>query len=92
MADTARHALREGHGEFGAFDLPGATPFRGNASAHISGERPDGVRVEESLRLFARGTRVYQVTAVGPSDAGAATAPFEEGLRFDLEKMKADPR
>ena len=86
LADTARNTLREGRGEFGGFDLPGATPFRGNASAHISGKRPDGVRVEESLRLFARGTRVYQATAIGPPIAGAAMAPFEEGLRFDLEK------
>ena len=92
LADTARHALRGAHSDFVAFDLPGATPFRGATSARLRGERPDGVIVEESLRLFARGTRVYQASAIGTSLDAASLAPFEEGLRFDMEKRNADPR
>lgn len=92
LADAARHALRGARGDFVAFDLPGGTPFRGTTRARLRGDRPDGVPVDESLRLFARGTRVYQVSAVGASLDAAALAPFEDGLRFDLEKSNADPR
>lgn len=92
LADAARRALRGTRGDFVAYDLRGATPFRGNASARLAGERPDGAAVEESLRLFARGTRVYQASAIGPALAAATITPFEDGLRFDLDKGEAGPR
>jgi hypothetical protein len=92
LADAARRSLNQPHGDFGAFDLPGATPFRGNAAVRLLGGRPDGTEVEESLRVFGRGTRVYQASAIGPALAAAALAPFEAGLRFDLERPEADPK
>ena len=72
-------------------NLGGATPFSGNSSAHLHGQRPDGETVDESIRVFARGTRVFQASAVGASLPDAALRPFEDGLRFDLEKPAADP-
>lgn len=92
LAEAARSALHRPRGDFAPFDLTGATPFRGNAGARLVGGRPDGSSVEESLRLFARGTRVYQASAIGAELPSAALAPFESGLRFDLERQEAGPR
>lgn len=75
----------------GALNMRGATPFAGNSSAHLHGRRPDGQEVEEAVRVFGRGARVFQASAVGARLPEAALRPFEEGLRFDLEKGAADP-
>ena len=72
-------------------NLEGITPFSGNTSAHLHGRRPDGETIEEAVRFFARGTRVYQASAVGATLPDAALRPFEQGLRFHLEKRPADP-
>lgn len=91
LADSARQALAGVHGDFSGYELRGATPFRGNARGRLAGSRPDGVTVEESLRVFARGTVVYQASAIGPALAAPALAPFEDGLRFDLDKTDSGP-
>jgi hypothetical protein len=91
LADGARAAIRSADAPPGAFNMSGATPFAGNTSAHLHGKRPDGETVEESIRVFARGTRVFQVSAVAAALPEAALKPFEDGLRFDLEKGPADP-
>jgi len=91
LADSARRALADARGAFADYELRGATPFRGNARGRLAGARPDGVAVEESLRLFARGTVVYQASAIGPALAPPALAPFEDGLRFDLDKQDSGP-
>ncbi|MEP6504245.1 MAG: hypothetical protein ABJD97_13000 [Betaproteobacteria bacterium] len=97
--DAVLHALSEGAGAairsadspIGALNLSGITPFSGNASARLHGKRPDGQQVDESIRVFARGSRVFQATAIGPALPEPALAPFENGLHFDLEKRVADP-
>jgi hypothetical protein len=97
--DTVLHALRDGaaaairsaESPAGALNMPGATPFSGNSSAHLHGQRPDGETVYEAIRVFARGTRVFQASAVGAALPDAAVKPFEDGLRFNLEKTVADP-
>ena len=91
LADGARAAIRSADMPAGAFNMNGATPFAGNTSAHLHGKRPDGETVEESIRVFARGTRVFQVSAVAAALPEAGLKPFEDGLRFDLEKGPADP-
>ena len=91
LADSARRALAGAHGAFSGFELRGATPFRGNAHGRLAGARPDGVAVEESVRLFARGTTVYEASAIGPALAPPALTPFEDGLRFDLDKPDSGP-
>ena len=71
--------------------MNGATPFSGNSSAHLHGQRPDGETVDEAIRVFARGSRVFQASAVGATLPEAALKPFEDGLRFDLEKRATGP-
>jgi hypothetical protein len=91
LADGARAAIRSADAPAGAFNMSGATPFAGNTSAHLHGKRPDGETVEESIRVFARGTRVFQVSAIAAALPEASLKPFEDGLHFDLEKGPADP-
>jgi hypothetical protein len=47
--------------------LVGATPNPQSALVRIDGRLPDGRRVVEHTAFFARGLRVYQVTALGES-------------------------
>ena len=91
LRDSAVAAIRSSGSPAGALNLPGMTPFNGNYSAHLHGQRPDGATVDEAIRVFARGTRVFQASAVGATLPEAALKPFEDGLRFDLEKPAADP-
>ena len=91
LRDSATAALRSAEPRVGALNLSGSTPFSGNSSVQLHGERPDGQTVDESVRVFARGTRVYQASAVGATLPEAALKPFEDGLRFALEKPAADP-
>lgn len=89
LRDSAAAAIRSADSTAGALNLDGITPFPGNSSAHLHGRRPDGETIEESVRVFARGTRVYQASAVGTRLPDAALRPFEEGLRFALERPVA---
>jgi hypothetical protein len=91
LHDSAAAAIRSSGFPVGALNLRGTTPFNGNSSAHLHGQRPDGETVDEAIRVFARGTRVFQASAVGATLPEAALKPFEDGLRFDLEKPAADP-
>jgi hypothetical protein len=92
LRDSAAAAIRSSGSPVGALNLRGITPFNGNSSVHLHGQRPDGETVDEAIRVFARGTRVYQASAVGATLPEAALRPFEDGLRFDLEKPAADPK
>lgn len=91
LAAAAASALRAGKPRFTPFSPAGATPFTGNVSARLRGVRPDGKAVQESIRVFARGTRVFQASAIGGTLPDEAVKPFEDGLRFDLERKDADP-
>jgi hypothetical protein len=91
LLDNASASIRSSEPRAGALNLRGATPFSGNASAHLHGQRPDGETVDESVRVFARGTHVFQASAVGATLPEAVLKPFEDGLHFDLEKRAADP-
>src|SRR6185436_6170643 len=91
LRESAIAAIRSSGQPSGALNLHGVTPFNGNYSAHLHGQRPDGEAVDESFRVFARGTRIFQASAVGASLPEAALKPFEDGLRFELEKPVADP-
>lgn len=91
LRDSAASSIRSSDSPAGALNMPGATPFSGNSSAHLHGRRPDGETIDETIRVFGRGTRVFQASAIGATLPEAAVRPFEEGLRFDLEKRAADP-
>jgi hypothetical protein len=91
LRESAGAAIRSADSKAGALNMSGVTPFSGNSSAYLHGQRPDGRTVDEAVRVFARGTRVFQASAVGATLPEAALKPFEDGLRFDLEKRQADP-
>ena len=91
LRGAAAAAIRSTDSTAGALNLQGITPFSGNSSAHLHGQTPDGEPVDEAIRVFARGTRVFQASAIGSDLPDAALAPFEAGLRFELEKPPADP-
>ena len=91
LRDSAAAAIRSSGSPVGALNLRGITPFNGNTSAHLHGQRPDGETVDEAIRVFARGTRVFQASAVGAALPEAVLKPFEDGLHFDLEKPSAGP-
>ena len=82
LLGSARLAIA-GSGEVVAWQPFGATPFKGNVSAHYLGLRPDGVPVEESIQVFGRGTRIFEAMAIGRRLDPSATQPFKDGLRFD---------
>ena len=50
---------------------------------------PTGAPSTKSLRVFARGSRLFEVSAIGPALSDAAIAPFEDGLHFDLVQADA---
>lgn len=91
LRDSAAAAIRSADVRARALNLGGATPFSGTSSVHLHGQRPDGATIDEAMRVFARGTRVFQASAVGLALPDAALRPFEDGLRFDLEKPPAAP-
>jgi hypothetical protein len=91
LRDSTIAAIRSANPTVGALNMNGATPFSGNSSVHLHGQRPDGEAVDEAVRLFGRGTRVFQASVIGAELPDAALKPFEDGLRFDLEKPAADP-
>lgn len=64
------------------FTIAGVTPYQGDASLRLRGRGPDGRPVEEAIDLFARGTRVFQATAIGSQLAPEVVGPFHEGLHF----------
>ncbi len=65
-----------------AFQVPGSTPNAQAGVTSFAGMLADGRRVEERVAVFARGTRVYQATMVGPAFEVEASETFFGGLRF----------
>lgn len=65
-----------------ALRISGMTPLPQAVLQALSGRLPDGQRVEEQVAVFARGTRVYQATVVGPRLDAEATASFFDSLRL----------
>jgi len=86
LADGARAAAEAQRANVEGFSLAGATPFPGSVSMHFQGVRQDSAPVQESVRVFGRGTRVFSVSAIGATLPDEALRPFEEGLHFDLDK------
>lgn len=63
-------------------DVPGATPNPGSQRFAVDGRLPDGSAVQEQAAVFARGTLVFQATAVGARLGGDAVDTFFGSLRF----------
>ncbi len=61
--------------------VDGATPNVHSERIEIRGRMPDGRVVTEQLALFAKGTQVYQATALSEKLGGEAADIFFDGLR-----------
>ena len=65
----------------GPLSVRGMTPNPSAASWQLAGRLPDGRAVQERAALFAYGTRVYQVTAMGARLEADAMESFFGALR-----------
>ncbi len=61
--------------------VDGATPNVHSERIELHGRMPDGRGVTEQLALFAKGTHVYQATALGEKLGGESADMFFDGLR-----------
>ncbi|ODV11881.1 MAG: hypothetical protein ABT20_04820 [Rubrivivax sp. SCN 70-15] len=64
-----------------ALNVPGATPNPASQRLRLAGHLPDGTAVEEDVAVFARGTRVFQATVIGPSLSAEGVQTFFTSLR-----------
>ncbi|MCU0922632.1 MAG: hypothetical protein MUF16_20305 [Burkholderiaceae bacterium] len=60
----------------------GATPNPASRRVQLQGQMPDGRAVTEQVAVFAKGTRVYQVVALGPALDAEAVDTFFGNLRL----------
>lgn len=60
--------------------VPGMTPVPAARRLEMGGRFPDGAPAQESVALFAHGTRVYQAAVLG-ARPGAAAPVFLDSLR-----------
>ena len=65
-----------------AIQVPGANPGGGSRRLDLAGRLPDGRAVQAVVVLAARGTRVYQATAFGPSLAPQDVETFVASVRL----------
>lgn len=79
---SAAANLGAGDGEAMALAVPGATPNPASRRERLQGRRPDGQPAVEQLAVFARGTTVYQATALGATLPAEAAETFFSSLRF----------
>ncbi len=63
--------------------LAGMTPNPQAVRLRIAGRRPDGSEITERAWLFARGTRVFHVAALGGGPSHEALETFFGGLKLN---------
>jgi hypothetical protein len=62
--------------------VPGATPQPGSERVRLDGRLPNGRPVQVQVAVFAQGTRVFQVTALGDRLPAEAAETFFGSIRF----------
>jgi hypothetical protein len=62
--------------------VPGATPNSLSHRVQLQGHMPDGRAVTGQVAVFAKGTHIFQVTALGEQIEADAADAFFAGLRF----------
>lgn len=62
---------------------PGMTPNSQAVRLHVVGQRPDGRAIAERAWLFARGTRIFHVAALGGEPSDETLASFFGGLKLN---------
>jgi hypothetical protein len=82
VAAAARNIGSSGSHTVAPLRVEGMTPQPQAGRQAFAGQLADGQRVEEQVAVFARGTRVYQATAVGTRLGAEATETFFGSLRL----------
>lgn len=62
-------------------NVAGATPNPASRRQRVAGHLPDGSTVQEEVAVFARGTRVFQATVIGPALPAEGVQTFFTSLR-----------
>ncbi len=62
--------------------VAGATPQAASGRLRLQGQRPDGQPVQMQVLVFARGTRVFQASAVGAALADEAVETYFTSIHF----------
>jgi len=82
LRDGAVANVAAGSTERLPLQVPGATPQPASERLRFEGRLPDGRPVHVQLAVFARGTRVFQATALGEHLPVAAAETFFGSIRF----------
>lgn len=61
--------------------VPGATPHPASGRVGFSGQRPDGQALQAQVAVFAKGTRAFQATVIGPQLDADGLEAFFSGLQ-----------
>lgn len=78
---SAANLGAEGPGPATPLIVPGATPHLGSVRLALRGRLPDGQAVRAEVAVFARGTHVYQATALGATLPPEPLETFFASLR-----------
>jgi hypothetical protein len=70
-------------GAGGPMSVKGSTPHAGSLQVALNGHRPQGPVVQMKVAVFAQGTRVYQMTALGEKLPIEALGIFLGSARFN---------
>lgn len=65
-----------------ALSVSGSTPQAQSVRVVLQGQRPDGQPLQAQVAVFARGTRVFQATALGARLPAEGAETFFGSLRF----------
>jgi hypothetical protein len=79
---AVRNVAAAGLSAHAPLSIEGASPSTHAGRRGFAGQLPDGTRVQEQVALFARGTRVFQVTMIGARLDDQAIEAFFGGLRL----------
>jgi hypothetical protein len=80
-ASTAANVAAEGVQRL-PLEVPGATPQPGSERVRFDGRLPDGRPVQAQVAVFAHGTHVFQVTALGERLPDEAADTFFGSIRL----------
>jgi hypothetical protein len=82
LRTTAAKNLSASEPQILTLKVEGATPNPSSQRVQFQGRMPDGRAVTEQVAVFAKGTRVFQVIAVGDKLDAEATDSFFGSLRL----------
>jgi hypothetical protein len=81
LRDSAAANIRASESRSLPLAVSGATPQALAGRLALTGQRADGQPVQEQVAVFAKGTRVYQATVIGPKLPAEGLEVFFDGLK-----------